>query len=940
MKNQKNLSFMVPLTVATMILAGCSDFDNGFTEKEMKFNADFTKEFGSYDETQDWNLAERANVTVITSELKDVSVYTEKDGQYVQVGAFKNVSGTKRLEFDVIEDIKNLVVSDGDVALRAVVGGTVNFDDMSSIEGEVMTTRGGQYMDRNLWSRDYRLPANITEAERAAVVKEFSKQHYGHYNTVLVPWTQMFVQQVYKGPHSYTDGFNNQVVMASDHMNRLMVWDNSSEYGKEYDNGYIHVNDFNSGDHSANGIDEKTGREIIGTTLMLNIDPTDCPTEEIGGKTWVKQFLYHNSTSNEYQPTYIMKRVTWVEDGVEKDGLYLGFDFFAEKPDEQHANRNMDVERDWIFDDWIIKVSQAVELSVPVSVLKNAPTESWILAGEDLGGGFDIDYNDVVVKVEYLAGEGKAIVTPLAAGGTLASYLFFGNKCIGEIHQLFNQSPSISGKYSPINLGSEAQYTATPVEVYVGGGWSLGESISKENNMGGFNIRVLPAGTPAKDKKLDNEAFDGSTVVSAPVTGQVPYIICVPFSFTLANVPADGQKTTNVWGWPDENVNIAKAYEYFERWVKNKDDKKDWYASPNTEYVVSTKKIAASLLKAEPIQEMTETEVEVSTNPNYDVSFYNDLPNEYPEVKIPYEYSLSLKEGVTEVSVLEGDEVDMLNYIETTYPDKVFCEATSLSDAVAVQGSKTKFIGGIGGNTTTVKVMLDTPTEQLLIEVPFKIIAKQVPSISLAEDNVSVAVGSTKTVTINTDSPGELSATSESDVFEVSVTGTTLSITAMKAGSGNIVIHQQSAGTYAVGTQYVWVAATQSSLDEDEEDDQTVNPDGEGVLLSTTKASNYLITVSEQKEDGTYDIYDGEMKTILKSGVKSIKLTWTENQASWGAIGQIYIGSNAGSYSYTSEAVISGSYSIKNLGLFTQSDGTRWLRIQNSSGVPFYLYLE
>ena len=66
MKNQKNLSFMVPLTVATMILAGCSDFDNGYTEKEMKFNADFNQEFGSYDETQDWNLAERANVTVTT----------------------------------------------------------------------------------------------------------------------------------------------------------------------------------------------------------------------------------------------------------------------------------------------------------------------------------------------------------------------------------------------------------------------------------------------------------------------------------------------------------------------------------------------------------------------------------------------------------------------------------------------------------------------------------------------------------------------------------------------------------------------------------------------------------------------------------------------------------------------------------------------------------
>lgn len=182
---------------------GCSDYDNGFTEKQIQFNVDFNHEFGSFDKTQDWNLVERANVTVTTSEVRDVNVYTEKDGQYVQVGAFKNVSGTKKLEFDVIEDMQKLVVSDGDVALRAVVGGTVNFDDMSSVAGQVMETRGGEYVDRNLWSRDYVVPANITEAESLAVVAEFSKQHYGAYNEVLVPWTELFVQQVHKGTARY-----------------------------------------------------------------------------------------------------------------------------------------------------------------------------------------------------------------------------------------------------------------------------------------------------------------------------------------------------------------------------------------------------------------------------------------------------------------------------------------------------------------------------------------------------------------------------------------------------------------------------------------------------------------------------------------------------------------------------------------------------------------
>ena len=219
---------MMPLAVAAMILAGCSDYDNGFTEKQIQFHSDFNHEFGSFDKTQDWNLAERANVTVTTSEMKDINVYTEKEGSFVQVGAFKNVSGTRKLEFDVIEDMNNLVVSDGDVALRAVVGGTVNFDDMSSVAGEVMETRGGEYVNRNMWSRDYVVPANITDAERAAVVEEFSKQHYGAYNEVLVPWTELFVQQVYKGEAEYYDAFNQQTGTASDKMNHLLIWDSSA----------------------------------------------------------------------------------------------------------------------------------------------------------------------------------------------------------------------------------------------------------------------------------------------------------------------------------------------------------------------------------------------------------------------------------------------------------------------------------------------------------------------------------------------------------------------------------------------------------------------------------------------------------------------------------------------------------------------------------------
>lgn len=605
MKTQKSLSFMVSLTVATMILAGCSDYDNGFTEKQIQFHSDFNQEFGSFDKSQDWNLAERANVTVTTSEMRDINVYTEKDGMYVQVGAFKNVSGTKKLEFDVIEQTKKLVVSDGDVALRAVVGGTVNFDDMTSVKGEVLETRTHD-VNRNEWETRYVIPANVTPEEEAKVVAEFRKVREGAYNTVRIDWTRMFVQHVHKGEGAYVDGNGASIGLGSDHMNHLQIYNkkgnnvfNTPAMGGFGNSHWEHVNDFNTGKQNA------SYEDIMGMTFLYNLDPTDCPTVHVrDGVDWVQQFLYHNSTDSKYHAEYIM---------LEIDGnYYLGFDFYAHGTDIYSANRNMDVERDWRFDDWIIKVSNAENSIIPVKRLQTAQPAAWILAGEDLGGGFDIDYNDVVVKVERVAGEDKVKVTPLAAGGTLASYLFFNQTCIGEIHQMLGASPARSGGYSPINLkGSLRQ--AEPKEVEVGSDWTLSENISKDNNMGGFTIRVLPAGAEAKGPVLDytNTIFDDATDVNSPRRGEAPFILCVPYSYTLANVPQSGKKTTTVWGWPSEGINIAKAYVEFEKWVEDVENNQNWYAYPNSQYVVST----AGLIGSQPV-DMTEDEIEYANDPN------------------------------------------------------------------------------------------------------------------------------------------------------------------------------------------------------------------------------------------------------------------------------------------------------------------------------------
>ena len=727
MKTLRSFSFIVPLAVATFALVGCSDFDNGYTEKEMKFNADFNHEFGSFDETQDWNLAERARVTVTTSELKDINVYTEKDGIYVQVGTFKNVMGTKKLEFDVIEDVQNLVVSDGDVALRAVVGGTVNFDDMTSAEGEVMETRGGEEQRRNMWKElGYRIPANITEAERRAVVEEFSYPHYQAYNEVLVPWNDYFIQQVYKGEASYVDAFNQNTGTASDEMDRLMVWDNSApEWSKQYDNSYLHVNDFNSGNQEVTVYsDDDINHEspIIGITLMCDLDPNNCPTEEVTlkdaqgnevKKNWVKQFMYHNSQSSEYKATYILKNVSWEEpDGTKKSGTYLGFDFMADKPAGQPANLNMDVTRDWVFNDWIIKLSEGLDVTVPVSELQNAQPQAWILAAEDLGGGFDIDYNDVVVAVER---DGNSLkVTPLAAGGTLASYLFFeigkdNYKCVGEIHQLFGEAPVNSGSYHPVNLGEDIKSAATVTIPNVPETWSLSSAINEENNMGGFTIRVLPAGAPALGytPKYDDSAFDKATDVKAPVRGQSPYILCVPFAYTLINYPETGKKTASIWEWPTEQTYICDAYPEFAEWVKDKKISKDWYSKPAKKGFVSTKEFTRRKFGEQPAT-MTDNEIEKCSSATVTAAFKEKItPSGYTSVEPPVA-TLELKEGVTEVSMTVGQTIDLLDYVTTNYPKCVYLSSDDYSAFTPVEAHK--ITCGISGHASTIHIKIATPT--------------------------------------------------------------------------------------------------------------------------------------------------------------------------------------------------------------------------------------
>ena len=708
MKTQSNLSIILSLVVAIFTLVGCSDYDNGVTETRIQFDRNFKEQFPNIDPEQDWNLVERSGVTVITSSLKDIKIYAEQNGDFNILGNYKKVIGTQKLSFDMYEGTQLVIVSDGETAMRAYVGGTVNFDEHTSVAGENMETRS-HHVNRNEWEDNgFIVPNNITDDERDAVIAAFSIPHYGAVNEVTIPWEAIWVQQVYRSGVEYTASDGGKVI-GSDQMNHLQLYNQNVAVNETMGGRYEHVNDFNTASHHS------SWQDIIGLTLMYNIDPTNVVTEDITNvygqpKTWVKQWAYHNTEDSRYHYDYIYKMVG--------GNLYIGFDFYAHNTEIQPGNYNMDVERDWVFNDWILKVAPAVGKDVPQESIPEANPVAWVLACEDLGSTDDVDYNDVVVKVEHVAGEEKAYVTPLAAGGTLASYLYFISsenpslpQCVGEIHQLFDEGfKTESGSYQTINVGGLTAEAPKRYPVNVGKTWSMacystadwdaGEQHAA-TNMGGFSIKVLPAGSAAADMKIgyNDAAFKGShaSEVQSPNPGETPYIVCLPYSYVDPST-----STTNPWMWPLETDNITYAYYMFSGWVQNHNSNKNWFTAPDSKYVVSKSLVQSisRIINQSIHQAATSETVAAATQVAYGQIIG---VTEWEENEIP-EPMLRLKDGVSAIYLSVGETANLYDYVETNFP--IYCViegGTGIVDYANADHSKIYSVGS-EGNTTTVTI--------------------------------------------------------------------------------------------------------------------------------------------------------------------------------------------------------------------------------------------
>lgn len=205
-------------------------------------------------------------------------------------------------------------------------------------------------------------------------------------------------------------------------------------------------------------------------------------------------------------------------------------------------------------------------------------TQDWLLVYEDLGNSFDWDYNDVVLKVEYVSGETTASITALAAGGTLSSHVFYDSDDLGEIHTWFGQEPAVSGANTVTNASSRGtagiKKTITVPETF-----SM-TTLGSVADMGGIILKVKKAGESDFSSETTTIAY------SLENKGTAPEVICLPASWTYTD--NSGNYVRREFRWPAELQNIDKAYAHFKDWAANKDLYPGWYAEdPDLDYCVT-----------------------------------------------------------------------------------------------------------------------------------------------------------------------------------------------------------------------------------------------------------------------------------------------------------------------------------------------------------------
>lgn len=601
---------VITLLLAAAAMAACTDYDNGYTEKELDHIQGFKEVFGEIDNTNDWNAAEQGSLTVTPAQAgQRIKVYANTFGTYTLVADYPSVSGTEQLNFDMLEGTDYLIVSDGAQAVAVSNGDNVALT--AGAKTRTTLTAGADGLNAAGVSvaatyKDFS-PAFLQKAFEVLPEEEYNLDKVSQ-NFSYVSTGQFTIYPLYWQTSSYhtlgiywkdaNGDYKTQDIYSPRQGDELAV--------KNADGTYTPVGAGLYGNASTANIDYNLGSKgitvnlPIGTQFGFYLD-----VFSDAALTHYEHSVYSQSEINRGTAKWTLSQkatTTQGWDGNNVSGTPVFAATFQATVDGQNAQY-------LCFEDWNLAGPDLNDL-VFAFTGDNIPTildddaTSWVLSAEDLGGTFDIDYNDVVLAVNHVAGQTTATVTPLAAGGTLASYIFFGDKteanCLGEIHSFFGQGLTTSGSYIPVNVSSTtpAQQAGT-ITISVPANFSMATLVSQDRDqtssvMGGFKVVTIPQGeTPSVAAAITSTAAQTIQNTATQNDDNVPYVICTPQRWKRDN--GDGTITIGNYRWPLETKPMfnfgsfsGAAYDYsdqysFRAWIKgeNKTQSRYWYVYPN-----------------------------------------------------------------------------------------------------------------------------------------------------------------------------------------------------------------------------------------------------------------------------------------------------------------------------------------------------------------------
>lgn len=198
-------------------------------------------------------------------------------------------------------------------------------------------------------------------------------------------------------------------------------------------------------------------------------------------------------------------------------------------------------------------------------------SEEWIVACEDLGSTDDYDFNDIVLKLKRTVGTTDLEIKPLACGGVLDSWVYFGgtesSNLISEIHAWLGVN---SGVMAGVGNG-HPDIDFSRVEAWR---CTVSEDWKASTDYGDIHIFTDQEG--GNDHQFDKNGPKGTWINAVAAPGgenqiKAPQILLL----------------SPKWRWPKERVSILEAYPSFKNWIGNPGENDGWA----TDGQVSTDKL-------------------------------------------------------------------------------------------------------------------------------------------------------------------------------------------------------------------------------------------------------------------------------------------------------------------------------------------------------------